>query len=506
MHIPQHPRFSSLRVTFFIQVGIASLLVAILASLIILSNGYLQARLQIDEEFGRIARSIDSGLAASAWTTNEALLKAQAEAIVGRKHMSHVEIRLKGMGQIRVGTIPTNIATTRTFPLLHVHAGQQYDLGTVMVTASSDDMLTELRYVFLFIIITQLAGAVAICLMVASLFRNKVAERLSCIVTYASEVNLSNLHIPLKLPRPSIRPDELDVLADGINAMRKKIQAQMSDRVKSEQMLRTSEESFRSLFENIPDIVARYDRELRFVSVNPAVENYSSLLHKEMLGKSHAELGFSADMCTKWDKPIGEVFLTGRAVDGDIPGFYPGHIFHWRLVPEFDDDGTVCTVLAIARDITERKRHEDELEILRRKSEIASQCKSEFLANMSHEIRTPLNGIMGMMNVLESTALDDEQKQFVLMAIKSTNRLSKLLTDILDLSKIEADKLTIHEEEFAVQELTDSVAELFTVAARDKGLHLTCTIDPKTPSRLVGDDTRVRQILFNLVGPPRKNS
>jgi PAS domain S-box-containing protein len=133
-------------------------------------------------------------------------------------------------------------------------------------------------------------------------------------------------------------------------------------------------------------------------------------------------------------------------------------------------------------------------------AEAANQAKSEFLANMSHEIRTPINGIMGMMQLLETTALDGEQKKYVRLATGSANRLTKLLSDILDLSRVEAGMMTIDEAEFVVQELADSVSDLFQITTRDKGIHLECFIDPDIPSRLIGDEARVRQILFNLTG------
>jgi PAS domain S-box-containing protein len=133
-------------------------------------------------------------------------------------------------------------------------------------------------------------------------------------------------------------------------------------------------------------------------------------------------------------------------------------------------------------------------------AEAANQAKSEFLANMSHEIRTPLNGIAGTMQLLETTTLDDEQKKIVGMTLKSANRLTRLLSDILDLSRVEAGKMEIFEAEFVVNELADSVTDLFTVTARDKGVALKCSIDSEIPSLLIGDEARVRQILFNLVG------
>ncbi|MGW8194852.1 MAG: response regulator, partial [Desulforhopalus sp.] len=153
-----------------------------------------------------------------------------------------------------------------------------------------------------------------------------------------------------------------------------------------------------------------------------------------------------------------------------------------------------------ARFISERKKAEVELIEMKERAETANRVKSEFLANMSHEIRTPLNGALAMAQVLKSTPLTDEQEKYLHALTTSMERLTRLLSDILDISKIEAGKIRMEETEFQVRNVEDSMFGLFSRAAREKGISLQFSWSGNIPSTLYGDEARLGQIIFNLVG------
>ncbi|HBT82873.1 MAG: hypothetical protein A2091_03130 [Desulfuromonadales bacterium GWD2_61_12] len=163
-------------------------------------------------------------------------------------------------------------------------------------------------------------------------------------------------------------------------------------------------------------------------------------------------------------------------------------------------DGSPMAIVGVSQDVSDRKHVEFNLAEAAQRAEAANRAKSEFLANMSHELRTPLNGILGMMQLLETTTLDPEQQEYVNLAASSGWMLLSLINDILDLSRVEAGRMDLRSEPFAIRDIVDYCLQFFRQAAMEKGLVLHGHIDADLPEVLSGDVTRIRQIFFNIIG------
>jgi PAS domain S-box-containing protein len=221
--------------------------------------------------------------------------------------------------------------------------------------------------------------------------------------------------------------------------------------------------------------------------------------------KSVTELStiFEAESWMSLEEAVNKALIAGESYKLELAIKRPDSDVRWVYTfggPTLDDQGVITGLHGTVQDITEDKKAKEELRLARDKANAANVAKNLFLATMSHEIRTPLNGIYGMLQLIKATPLDEEQEQYISMAIKSSIRLTRLLSDILDISLFESGKMQIKETIFNIRDMRDSVLELFEVEANSKGVALEWSVATPMPPMIIGDEGRLRQILFNLVG------
>ena len=156
-------------------------------------------------------------------------------------------------------------------------------------------------------------------------------------------------------------------------------------------------------------------------------------------------------------------------------------------------------LICFCRDITQRKEAEGLMLEAKEKAEEANQAKNTFLANMTHELKTPLHGIMGVNQLLETTTLSEEQREYVKLSQKSSENLLRIIQDILDFTKLQADYLVLEEHVVSLPELTNELEQLFSMTASKKGIEYRYTMDESVPNHIMADGFRLKQILTNLL-------
>ncbi len=277
------------------------------------------------------------------------------------------------------------------------------------------------------------------------------------------------------------------------------LQQEMAARKEAEGMTRRTALYSRSLLEASLDPLVTISAQGKITDVNAATEQVTGVPRGKLLGSDFADYFTRPDQARAGYQ---QVFAQGAVRD------YPLAIRHalggvtevlYNASVYRDPDGKVLGVFAAARDITERKRAEEKLEKALAIADAASQAKSTFLANMSHEIRTPMNAIIGLTHLLRRSGPTPQQAERLQRLDASGRHLLSIINDILDLSKIEAGKLQLEDEDFHLSAILDNVASMLGEQVRSKGLQIELDGDA-VPLWLRGDATRLRQALLNYAG------
>jgi two-component system sensor histidine kinase/response regulator len=402
-------------------------------------------------------------------------------------------------------------------------------VGTVFLegdTVESKQLLVGYLFFFGLIVAVVSLGAYAMAGRLQRPISNPILE-----LAWTTKMVTSTRDYSIRAGKHS--EDEVGVLIDGFNEMLGQIQKrdaelrharedlerrvdertaeleqEVADRQRAQEALRESEGRIRLLLDSTAEAIFGIDRDGNFTFCNPATlrllgyEKGDALLGKqahEMMHHSHANgTPYPLAEC-----PIVPSRQRGEEIHSDSEVFwrsdgscFPAEFWAYPIRKEGEIVGAVITFL----DITERKRAEAALVEAKEAAEAASRAKSEFLANMSHEIRTPMNGIIGMTELALDTTLTAEQRNYLSLVRSSADSLLHVINDILDFSKIEAGKLEFEKTEFEIRDLLRDTLKTLAQRTDQKPLELCARVSPSLPKSLIGDPTRLRQLIVNLVG------
>ena len=276
--------------------------------------------------------------------------------------------------------------------------------------------------------------------------------------------------------------------------------------IRMQDEIERSRQFLQAFMDNASTAMFAKDLDGRYLMVNKKKIEYLPLQHP-LLGHTEGEALENPAGRISFRREDAEVIASGHPMEfydeveqvNDVTRYYKTVKF-----PISDNHGNFLAIGGITNDITDTIMRENELKAAKGKAEDAASAQERFLAAMSHDMRTPLNGIVGMINLLEQTVLNTEQKEYMdAMKVSSAN-LRVLINDILDISKIQAGKLNIESVLFDLEELLDSVEEVFKHEARKKELDFSIRVERGLPTMLEGDPTRLSQILNNLIGNAMK--
>jgi PAS domain S-box-containing protein len=501
--------------------GLAGLAISLVEGVINYQRHVADIELHI-QSVGVVAQS---PLAQSIWVFNREQVDTQLKALMSYPDVSAVRLHLDKGETLRYGEdVPPDQALERTIPLIYADADGLHEVGSLVLTKDlGEDHLMLVRSWAIGLVV-NVALIFLIALVSALIYQAIVARRLTAIVADLRDVTADDLrHRPLveiSSSASSARRDELDDLQVSIATLQRTASQALRDS-EHERVLQ------RTLMDAIPDLVWIKDPQGAYVACNPLFERFFGSKEAEIVGKTDYEF-MSKELADFFRRHDLAAIEAGRPTSNEewltfADSGYRG-LFETTKTPVWLPDGKLIGVLGIAHDVSDARQaqddlalHRDQLEELVRlrteelssansqlsqaksAAESSSLAKSTFLANMSHEIRTPMNAILGLTHLLRREVVAPEQTEKLEKITYSAKHLLGIINDILDLSKIEADRLTLEETTLNLKASLDHVLSMMSDRVKAKGLEVVEELDERLLDMpLLGDPLRIGQVLINF--------
>ena len=479
-----------------VRVLIFSTLVTLVLTVLQLTLSYRSERARLESRFTEIDEATSRSLGESLWALDSRQIEEQLEGIMRLPSIRAVAVRESssspGALTVSRGQHQATNVVIKEFPIACCGV-QPRRIGVLRIEATLTDIYRDLAAQAIVILLSNAAKTFLVALFILFVVHRLATRHLLDIAASMARVELDTQAEPLRLRRPPGRGDELDQLVDALNAMRERLRLHAAE-------LGDANTRMSTILDNIPDLAWVKDAEGRYVAVNRALAAAKGFDEPaRMIGLTDHDV-HPVEMANAYRTDDLEVMssLRSKLIEEDHVNA-DGSVTLIETVKTAlrDRDGHVAGTVGIARDITSRRQAEADREA-RRAAEAANQAKSEFLANMSHEIRTPMNAILGMSYLALQSGLDAHQLNYVQKIHNAAESLLGIINDILDFSKIEAGKLDIEHIPFNLAPVMDGLGNLLGLAAAEKGLELLFLQSPDLPLALIGDPSRLRQVLLNL--------
>ncbi|MBK9955791.1 MAG: response regulator [Rhodocyclaceae bacterium] len=507
----------------FVAGGIATLVVSLIEGVV----GYQRHVAELELHVESIGAVVAPPLAQSAWVYNREQIDTQLKSLLRFPDVSAVRLHLDKGEVLRHGAdVPADRVIEWTVPLVYAGPDGRHEVGRLVLVKDLGEDRRKLVRSWAIGFVANAAVIFVIAFLSALIYQTIVARRLATIAAELRDVTADDLrHRPLAeipaLPDPASR-DELDDLVVSIATLKRTGGQALKDSDRERILQRT-------LMDAIPDLVWIKDPEGVYLGCNPLFERFFGARESQILGKTDHDFVAKdlADFFRRHDRAAIEA---GRPTTNEewitfADGGYHG-LFETTKTPVRSSDGRLIGVLGIAHDISDARRaqedlalHRDRLEELVRQrtdqlgdtnrelslaknaAEAANHAKSAFLANMSHEIRTPMNAILGLTHLLQRDIAVPAQTEKLDKITASAKHLLGIINDILDLSKIEADRLVLEETTLNVKATLDHVLSMMADRVAAKGLEMVEELDGRLVGLpLLGDPLRIGQVLINFAG------
>lgn len=404
------------------------------------------------------------------------------------------------------------------FQVTYSRGDKVFGVGRVRIYSSESVVLSKVSFGYIFLLVNALVTSITLLVIFLYVFRRILLKPLSQLTAATWTINPDNLEESVIEVKTS-EHNELKVLERAFNSMierllwekrrlenyrlkeRERLEAQVNERTRelavSEEMHRSAKAELQALFASMTDVIFVLNRDGRYLKIAPTSPKLLYRPSKELVDKTLHEV-FPETEADRFLNVIRTSLDSKSTVSIEYHLRIEGQLiwFDGSVSPISDD-----SVIFVARDITERRMSEIELEEAKFAAEAANRAKSEFLANMSHELRTPLNAILGFSELMKrDQQITDEQIDNLNTIGRSGEHLLALINDILEFTKIEAGRILLATENFDLHHLLNGLRDMFQLRAVEKDLSFTVERDRSVPKLVSTDENKLRQILINLLG------